>query len=123
MIWNVYSHDFNKKSIITYNVFDHGSFKCEVEDLLRKDLNYSDFSQKLRSVARYYFWAKCEHEVVITSWPPRITREELHRLNLEDAAYRYSPQLETGIKIDIYQQLQLNWDAFVQYVYNLEVIK
>ena len=45
----------------------------------------------------YYFWARCEYEVVISGWPP--AHGDVDR------------------KVDIYEQLMLNWYAFVDYVW------
>lgn len=47
----------------------------------------------------YYFWSKCEWEVLLTSW--------VHG-GRDDA-----PEL----KIDVYYQLKMNWDHFVDYVW------
>ena len=40
----------------------------------------------------YYFWSKCEHEVVISSFPIHIKKEEFNRLTEEfkKDAERYS---------------------------------
>ncbi len=116
--WNVYMEDFNQREIKTFDVFRHSSFCNDVEKLLKQRLSRDDFSRELKSRAMYYFWSKSEYEIVITSFPPHITKEELSRLNSEDSFYRYMPSLETGLKVDIYQQLLLNWDRFVDYVYN-----
>ena len=35
-------------------------------------------------------------------------------------AYRYTPKLSTAIKIDIYEQLKLNWNQFKEYVFDNE---
>ena len=44
----------------------------------------------------YYFWAKCEYEVIVSAWPPK------------DGSDR---------KIDIYTQLKENWDIFKELVF------
>ena len=44
----------------------------------------------------YYFWSKCEYEVIVSAWPPR------------DGSDR---------KIDIYTQLKENWDIFKDIVF------
>lgn len=115
--WNVYNESINRNEIKVFNVFDHVSFSNAVDKLRRKKLSRDEFSKELRSVAMYYFWSKCEYEVVITSWPPYIDREELERLTSEEIRYRCSVRLTVGEKIDVYQQLALNWDRFVDYLY------
>ena len=44
----------------------------------------------------YYFWAKCEYEVIVSAWPPKDGSER---------------------KIDIYTQLKENWDIFKELVF------
>lgn len=52
MEWNVY-HDFNHQKIVTYNVFNHGSFNREINELSQnlknnlKSLPCTIFGQKL----------------------------------------------------------------------------
>ena len=45
----------------------------------------------------YYFWSKCEYEIIITCWPKWDKFKEE--------------------KIDVYSQLNLNWDKFVNYIW------
>lgn len=44
----------------------------------------------------YYFWAKCEYEVIVSAWPPKEGSDR---------------------KIDIYTQLKENWDIFKELVF------
>lgn len=125
--WNVYVHNFNGKEIKKFNIFDHGRF---FEDV-KKDLNEYDtkeeFVERLRGHLFYYYGSKCEWEVVITSWVPHITMSELDRLNAEREETKrkydrepYSLYInpEIGEKIDVYEQVRLNWDLFVDYVWS-----
>ena len=123
LVWNVYSHDINSREIKTFNVFKHSSFNKDVEELLKEKLTYDEFSEKLNRITQYYFWSKAECEIVITSWVPHIDNEELDRLNVEREnrrTYRYYVNLDVGEKIDYYNQLHLNWEQFVEYVYNFK---
>jgi hypothetical protein len=123
MVWNVYDHDINNKQIKIYNVFKHSSFNQDVQKLLNEDLSYIEFSEKLNRIAQYYFWSKAECEVVITSWVPHIDNKELDRLNAEREEHRgrlYYVNLDVGEKVDIYDQLHLNWERFVSYVYSFK---
>jgi hypothetical protein len=45
---------------------------------------------ELRRKCMYYFWSKCEYEVIVTGWPDTNTER----------------------KIDIYDQLDANWETF-----------
>ncbi len=50
---------------------------------------------ELRHKCMYHFWSKCEYEVIVTGWPDTKTEK----------------------KIDIYQQLDANWDIFKNTVF------
>lgn len=100
-------------------MFKHSSFNDDVIELLKnKGLSREEFEEQLRKDIAYYFWSKSEHEIVITSFPPYVSKEELERLNSEDVKYRTYVNLEVDKKVDIYEQLRLNWDAFLGYVWN-----
>lgn len=81
--WNVYYHDINRKEITTFNIFDHGRFVDDIRNDFKKCKNKNEFTEALRRNLFYYFGAKCEWEVVLTSWTSRITIKELDRLNAE----------------------------------------
>lgn len=131
MKWYVYRHDFNDRNIKKYNVFSHYYFSEEVEKLRSKKnkISFDEFKERLESIARYYFWSKCEHEIILTSFPPYIVATQVEKLikakkEIEDK-YGHTPKilsvnLEIGEKIDVFNQLFLNWDIFVSYVYNYE---
>ena len=78
----------------------------------------------------YYFWCKCEYEVIITSFPTYITMNELDRLNDERWSHkdrygtdyvRINVNPDTGAKIDIYTQVMNNFDIFCDYVWNSKI--
>ena len=126
LTWNVLRHDVNRREIVAYNVFMHGGFSSDVLKLKSKKLKRDGFSEELSRIAQYYFWSKCEAEIVVSSWPVYISVAELSRADSEIAVLRekygrdpcvinISP--DVGAKIDIYYQLRLNWDAFVDYCF------
>ena len=109
-IWKVYIEDINQKEIVEYNVFDHSAFKKDVIDLFNTCWNdYEDYSftsfktvfkQKLdKEVCLYYFWSKTEWEIILSDWPP------------SPPEFNFKSK-----KISVYDQLKLNWDAFVDYI-------
>lgn len=127
MVWNVYREDFNNKAIVTYNIFDHRGFAQDVNKLLKEDISKDEFAEQLKRSLMYWFWCKSEHEVVISSWPVYIDKEELDRINTEYEEYNnkwghypytinVSPYV--GKKIDIYSQVMMNWEQFVEYVWS-----
>lgn len=52
---------------------------------------------ELRRKCQYYFWSKCEYEVIVTGWPDTKTER----------------------KIDIYDQLDANWETFKKMVFEV----
>ena len=125
--WNVYVHDFNKKEIKIFNIFNHGRFLEDVVKDLKKYTIKEEFAEKLRGNLFYYYGSKCEWEVVITSWVPHITISELNRLNEEREKtlkkYNREPYSlyvnpDVSKKVCVYSQVMLNWDLFVDYVWS-----
>ena len=123
-VWRVFVGSFNDKKIIPYNIFAHGRFFEDMCKIVAEYKKYSNspetilsgipekeyvhgkgvvtkyytpdeyLSRKMRGIMMYYFWSKCEWETVITSWPN------------EDAFH----------KIDVFTQVRLNWDNFINYI-------
>lgn len=125
--WNVFRYDMNKDKITTFNIFNHWKFNEDVQKSLKKFKDKDEFAEQLRRDLRYYFWSKCEHEVIITSFPTYITMNELDRANHERWNHkdrygtdyvRINVSPETGAKIDIYEQVMNNWNIFLNYVWN-----
>lgn len=89
--------DFKKsqtelKEFFVKNVWSVEFKKCKSIDEL---IEYA-IEMRLDRLCMYYFWAKCEYEVIVSAWPPREGSEE---------------------KIDIYDQLKANWDIFKELVF------
>jgi hypothetical protein len=94
--WNVCVE--RNGEFVSYNVFDHYSF----DEAVRKDFkkykdDFNAFADKLKSEAMYYYWSKCEWEMLLSTWPP---------------CDRYQPK-----KVDVYDQLCLNWEQFLLYTW------
>lgn len=128
----VYYHNFNGRSIEKFNIFDHGRFFEDVKKDLKKYDNREEFAERLRGHLFYYYGSKCEWEVVITSWVPRITMSELDRLNAEREESKnkydrdpYSLYInpDVGKKVCVYSQVMLNWHLFVDYVWSHKQVK
>lgn len=98
MKWNVYFHNFNTNKIEEYNIFNHSSFRYEVKQLIKKYKDKDTFIEKLKSELMYYFWKKSEWEVIVSPW---VGRKE-----------------PCNIKIDVYDQVMLNWNVFADYVWD-----
>lgn len=95
MKWFVYRENRSTNEIELFNVFNHYDFRQDVEKNFKKYKDdIKEFSTKVRNSALYYFAWKCEYEVYVTSM------------------FKDKP-----LKIDIYQQLDMNWDSFIDYIY------
>lgn len=107
LTWNSFFEDFNKREIVVYNIFKHQSFRDDCKKVVRsfdKTLNTTGvfdreaFKEKIRRELMYYFWSKCEYEIILTAWPP-------------NDKFRDS-------KIDVYDQVMLNFDVFIDYLWD-----
>lgn len=79
-------------------MFNHGSFKNEVNKILQEKLNKEVFSEKLKREVMYYFLSRCEYEIILSPWTGRAD----------------------DIKIDVQDQIMMNFDKFVDYVWSLK---
>lgn len=96
--WNVYYEDFNKREIKTFNIFDHLKVVEDIEEANKKyHQDKENFLECLRRTCMYHFWSKCEWEIILSGWPPVD--------NFKDE------------KISVYDQLNLNWDVFCNFVW------
>ena len=98
--WNVYYHHFNEGRIETFNIFDHWKFNDDVYSDLLKMSSKAEFAKALRSHLFYYFCSKCEWEVLISPWVGNKNKGE--------------------IKVDVYDQVMMNFDIFLEYVWNFK---
>lgn len=98
LTWNVIYHDYNRNEITTYNIFQHGSFVEDIRKHYKKCKTKEEFAKNLKSSLMYYFWSKCEWEILISPWC---------------GSRRTEP-----IKVDVYWQVMNNWDLFLDYVWS-----
>lgn len=96
----MFIYDMDCREIRKYNVLNHYSFSKEVDELLHKtSISKEEFQDKLRSSLMYYFWGRSEYEIVIYPWCGGGEKESK--------------------KIDVYTQIMMNWDKFVEYVWEI----
>lgn len=126
MVWNVYASRLNSEEIEIYNIFDHGGFADGVKKLIKKKLPKEEFEEQLRRELSYYFWGRCQWEIVMAEFPARIKQEAIEKMLEEREDYKkkyghypYSSHAKiVGVKkIDVYEQVCLNWKHFVDYVW------
>lgn len=125
LVWNIIDYDFNKKKIQVRNLFEC-SHTFLVELLFAKGHYkvFEQFAEYVRDALQYSFWSKSEYEIVVCGWPDEITlkQEDLdkYQKKLEKSNYGfvYVGYPESGHKIDVYTQVMLNWDRFIEYVWS-----
>ena len=98
MEWNVYHYNINKSRIETFNIFCHSGFREDVQDHAKKHEDKEAFAKAVKTSLMYYFWARSEYEILIRAWCGGNGDEE--------------------VKIDIYSQVMMNWDKFIDYLWN-----
>ena len=101
--WNVLRHDWNKNAIINFNIFGTMFIEKLHKEVLKKEIkSMSDLKDFIDSWARYHYWSKAEHEIIVSGLSERDIEE----------------------KIDIYRQISMNLDRITEYVANeLKVFK
>lgn len=107
--WNVFVHDFNGRKIKTYNIFNHYTLCKQLakvarqrkkgEDGKRHVITKEEFIKELRGWCKYCFWSKAEWEIIVGPWVCRNFDEE-------------------AMKIDVFDQIELNFDVFADYVWD-----
>ena len=99
MEWNVYRYDSNSNSIVVWNIFNHKCFHDDVQKAIHTwFLSDEDFEEAIQRSLRYFFWGRCEYEILLASWPGEEILE----------------------KIDIFQQVMANWNHFIAYLKQLK---
>ena len=96
--WNVFAQGLNRNEIVSYNIFDHGSFKKECDKSFEQySHDFKTFEKEVEKNIHYYFWSKCEWEIVISDL-------------FGDTKFQTR-------KVDVYDQVKMNWQPFINYVW------
>ena len=98
--YNVWIFNFNQQEIEIYNVFRHYGFFKTIKKILLEYETIEDFSEQLKKEVMYHFWAKAEWEIIIQPWSGCCDIKK------------------TAKKIDVYDQLTMNWEHFVKYIWD-----
>ena len=100
--WFVFVEDINRKRIKVYNIFEHKDFveDCDGawENYKNEHHDFLKFQEDIDSILMYYFWCKCEWEIILSNFPPSDSFQKK--------------------KIDVYQQVKMNWDKFIDYIFS-----
>lgn len=96
--WNVFIENINRRQIEIYNIFNHASFKKDCDDAWHEyNNNFQKFAENVKRSLMYYFWSKCEWEIILSDFPPSKKFQKK--------------------KVDVYEQVMLNWDKFIYYLW------
>lgn len=89
--WNVWRYNCNSKKMEQYNALS--GFENTIKKLRETCESKTDFAEKLDREFMYMYWSRCQYEIILKPWAG------------DDSVER---------KIDIYEQLKMNWDAVVE---------
>lgn len=125
--WNVLWEEPNKNKITKYDIFKDRHYEKLAKEIKNQVDTKTEFAKEFRIKLMSQFWARCEYEIICTSWPPYICTENIEKLRKEVFDYkekwghfplRTMVPLEIAEKIDIFSQLDMNWPQFIDYVWN-----
>lgn len=80
----------NIKKVLDKHNVDYSKMNIHQTSYYR-DIAFAAYEQILDRECMYYYWSKCEWEVIVSAWPPRDGSDK---------------------KIDVYFQLKANWEQF-----------
>ena len=95
--WNVYYEEINSRKILTFNIFEHYAFLKGCAKAAEQP-TILQFATEVKHELMYYFWSKCEWEILLTSWTAPEDRQ-------------------SWCKIDVYNQVMLNFEPFINYLW------
>lgn len=137
LVWNAIHQSINRDIIEPWNVFNHGGFVEDVMTAYKKHKhNRDEFLAEVKSSLMYYYWSKCEWEVILPNQDGKMIitpwvggRDENICLDVSDdrnfnwrefydkMVGQYTTK-RNSIKIDVYDQVMFVWDAFSTYLWN-----
>lgn len=99
--WFVFRDNCNSKKLEVFNIFDHGRFFDDIKDamynFIMNNFSKNEFITKVDRMILYYFGFKVEYEIIIS----QVIGENYYE------------------KIDIRNQIHLNWDRFIDYLFDV----
>ena len=96
MEWYVYKCDINRNIVTQWNIFNHKNFYDGCLKLIKNNLSKKDFNERLKQEIMYYFWGKCQYELIISPWVGKAH----------------------DIKISVFDQINMNFVKFSNYVWS-----
>lgn len=134
-VFNVLEFDVNSRKTKPYDVLPYfrnswaSKYNKAEKDEIKKTRSKELFKEYIRTEAHYQFWARCEYEILVASWPfgsYRLTQDMKDFLknnpDLDLDNLSKNIEFENIItrdmeKIDIYEQIMMNIDIIVDILY------
>jgi hypothetical protein len=125
--FNVLNYGFNNQ-IEHYDVLPYFRDSWKSKSFRAKEVkSKADLKQWIESASRYMFWARCQYEFLMASWPfgtksmydnideffktPKDLKDYSTRINLDNIIIRDMH------KIDVHEQIMMNVDIIVEILY------
>lgn len=99
--WFVLLDDFGNGRVISYDIFKHAGFSRDFDKNNKTIVDDVEFLDAIKRDLHYYFWAKCEYEILVSGL---FVKNDSERM-----------------KIDVYDQIEMNWDAFAKYILSFRI--
>lgn len=100
--YKVITWNFNTDRVEHYDIMPYLYRRLEEKRKKRqialKDLTLERLKEFIDTESKYQFWARCEYEVILSSWPPT---ENGHKH-----------------KMDVYEQIHMNLDNIAKLMYD-----
>ncbi len=95
--WNFSTDRVEHYDIMPY-LYRRLEEKRKKRQIVLKDLTLEKLKEFIDNESKYQFWARCQYEVILSSWPPR----------------------ENGRKhkMDVYEQIHMNLDNIAKLMYD-----
>lgn len=100
--YRVITWDFSTDRVEHYDIMPYLYRRLEEKrkkrQIVLKDLTFEKLKKFIDDESKYQFWARCQYEVILSSWPPR----------------------ENGRKhkMDVYEQIHMNLDNIAKLMYD-----
>ena len=112
--WNVYHYDANAQKIYIFNIFDFKAFANDVKEIMPKigeTFVPEEFEEKLKRICVYWFAHNRNWEICVGDLPWWEDTEDDEKYIEQSQRWAASAK-----KISVWDQIEINWDRFVQYI-------
>lgn len=89
--FNIMNWDFNSDSLVQYDVLPYFRECYKELNKNKRPVTVDEWKEFVKSKGMYQYWGRCEYEMIVTGWP----------------------QQKREIKIDVWQQIEMNIEVIV----------